>query len=268
MNLPNLGNQLNQLVAGARVALFAQGELAQLAYSAFDVAASNIQQATEERITIQYPIGYNADRTPLLSSQEYGKSELINRYGYLAFHQLSVNGIVQLVTVMEALFGDLTRTIVIRYPQKLGAKRSIKLQQVLEATTLEELHLRATDSLLNELAYKSPKEFAEAFGELASVNLLECPAYHRFAEVKATRDIHIHNRGISNDVYAIKAGSHARAKPGSQLPVDSAYFLEGYETCIQVTEWLEAQLHDKWHSSELEERHRHQLEMKLGDASS
>lgn len=267
MTSPNLGNQLNQLVADARGALFAQGELAQLAYSAFDVAANNIQQSTEEKITIQFPIGYNADRTPLLSSREYEKDELVNRYGYLAFHQLSVNGIVQLVTVMEALLGDLTRAIVIRYPQKLSAKRSIKLQQVLEATTLEEVHFRATDALLNELAYKSPKEFADAFAELASVNLLECPAYHRYAEVKATRDIHIHNRGIANDVYEAKSGSHARVKSGSHLPVDSGYFLEGYEACIQVTEWLEAQLHDKWHSSELEERNRHQLEMKLGDAS-
>jgi len=58
----NLGNQLNQLVTDAYSALLAQGELAQLTYSAFDVAASNIQKATDDRITIQYPIGYNPDK--------------------------------------------------------------------------------------------------------------------------------------------------------------------------------------------------------------
>ena len=167
---------------------------------------------------------------------------------------------------MEAMLGDIVRAVTIRYPQKIGSKRTVSLQIVLESTSVEEIHLRATDALLNDLSYKSPLEFAESLEQLLSINLMECPAFHRYIEVKATRDIFIHNRGIANDIYVRKSGSHARVKSGQQLPTDSQYFLESYESCLQIAEWLEKQLHDKWHSSDYEARQNAQLQMNLPSA--
>lgn len=123
--------------------------------------------------------------------------------------------------------------------------------------------MRATDALLNELSYKAPGEFAESMQTLLSVNLLECPAFHRYMEIKATRDIFVHNRGIANDIYLRKAGSHARVKVGMVLPADIQYFLESYEHCLQVADWLEEQLHSRWHSSEYEDRRSPQIEIPL-----
>ncbi len=125
------------------------------------------------------------------------------------------------------------------------------------------MHLRATDTLINELAYKSPAELSESIEQLISFNLLECPSFHRYMEIKASRDIFIHNQGIANDIYIRKACSHARAKENTQLPADTAYFLESYETCLQLVEWIEIKLHEHWHSSDLEEFNKKQLELKL-----
>ena len=165
---------------------------------------------------------------------------------------MPLNGLAQLVTIFEALIGDVVRVVVVRYPQKLGAKRAIQLQAVLEAQSLEEVHMRATDSLLNELSYKSPSDFASALDDLISVNLLECPAFHKYVELKATRNILVHNRGVVNETYSKKAASHARACDKTPLPVDIPYFLESYEACLQLTEWLERELDQHWHSSERE----------------
>ena len=85
-----------------------------------------------------------------------------------------------------------------------------------------------------------------------SINLLECPAYHKYIEIKATRDIYIHNKGNANEMYLSKAGSHARVKAEEFLPIDTIYFLESFEACLQITEWLENSLHTVWHSSEFE----------------
>ncbi len=252
MTPPTLGNLLYRLVSNARHALFNQGELAQLTYGAFDVIAGNVSSNTSESIDISFPVGYRSDKTAIQSTKTYSKPELLGRYQFLAFHQMPVNGIGQLVTIVEALLGDVLRSVVVRYPHKLGAKRNVTLQAVLEAQTIEEVHLKATDSLLNELSYKSPAEFAEALESLLSVNLLECPAFHKYIELKATRDIHVHNRGLVNDTYLKKAGSHARAARGVFLPVDIPYFLESYEASLQVTEWLERELDQHWHSSERE----------------
>jgi hypothetical protein len=248
----SIGNTLYQLTLNAKYQLFNQGEQAQLIYGAFDVVASNVQSSPEETITIQFPVGYKPDRTAMLSTRDYAKQELLSRYQFLAFQQLPANGVVQLVTIIEAMFGDVVRSIIMKFPQKLGAKRSITMQVVLEAKSIEEVHIRATDALLNELAYKSPQEFAEALNGLLSINLLECPAFHKYMELKATRDIYIHNRGISNDIYVRKSGTHARVTANQSLPVDIQYFLESYESCLQLNEWLQGKLHDQWHSSELE----------------
>ena len=254
MSNPNLGNQLNQIVFFAKGAMFDQGELAQLTYGAFDFAARSMQEMKQDDIEVSFPIGYNPDRTSIQSTRKYRKEQLLSKYQFLAFNQLSVNGLVQLVTLVETMLGDVVRAVVVRYPHKLGGKRNISIQTVLESTTLDEVHLRATDALLNELAYKSPAEFAESVQPLLSINLLECPAFHRYVEVKATRDIFIHNRGTANDVYVRKAGSHARVKSGSKLPADTQYFLESYECCLQIADWLEIALHDHWHSSDYEDR--------------
>lgn len=253
MTTPNIGNALYRLTSTARDSLFDQGELAQLTYGAFDIVANKVTSSQNEVIEISFPVGYRPDKTPVLSTRKYRKDELLARYQHLAFQQLPINGLLQLVTTIEALLGDVVRTVITRYPQKLGAKRTIALQVVLEAKTLEDIHLRATDSLLNDLSYKSPSEFAESLNALLSINLLECPAFHKYIEIKATRDIFIHNRGVANDTYLRKTDSHARAKTGHPLPVDITYFLESYESCLQLTEWLESQLHDHWYSSELEE---------------
>lgn len=261
MVAPNLGNQLNQIVRASRYSMFDQGELAQLTYGAFDIAVRGIQEMQQEEIEVSFPVAYRADRTAIPTTRTYRKEQLLSKYQFLAFHQLSVNAMVQLVTLVETMLGDVVRAVVVRYPQKLGAKRNLPIQAVLESTSLEEVHLRATDALLNELAYKSPAEFADAVQPLLSINLLECPAFHRYVEVKATRDIFIHNRGIANDVYVRKAGSHARVKAGMVLPADIQYFLESYESCLQIADWLEVELHARWHSSDYEDRQNPQIEL-------
>jgi hypothetical protein len=266
MTAVNLGNQLNQIVFAARAAMFDQGELAQLTYGAFDIAARSMQESGQEEIEVTFPVGFKADKTAIQSTKKYRQDELLAKYQFLAFQQLSINGILQLVTLVEAMLSDVLRSVVVRYPHKIGGKRAIPVQSILLSTSMEEVHLRATDALLNELSYKSPGEFAEAMEQFLSINLLECPAFHCYVEVKASRDVFIHNRGIANDVYARKSGSHARVRSGMQLPANTQYFMESYEYCLQVADWLEEQLHGHWHSSAYEARNQPQLEMSVGPA--
>lgn len=249
----NLGNNLNRIVRKTIGDLFSQGELAQLSYSSFDITASNIRDNPNDEIELSYPVGYSATKNPILSKKKYKKEDLIARYSFLAHTQLSINGIYQLVNIVEAMFGDLIRAIVIKYPKKLGPKQVINTGVILEASSLEEIHLYAVNVILNNLSYKSPSDFAVAAEGLISINLLECPAFHRYMEIKASRDIYIHNRGEANDLYVKKASSHARVKSGHMLPIDTVYFMESYEYCIQLSEWIELNLHEQWISSEYED---------------
>ena len=190
----------------------------------------------------------------MTGTYHYTKEDLIKQYNYLANNQLALNGVYQLVIIIEATLSDFLRKVILKYPQKIGSKMSIKSSLVLSASSIEELHIKTTDSILNDLAYKSPRDFAKACEELLSINFLECPSYHKYIEIKATRDIYIHNLGFINELYLNKVGSHARGQLGGQIPVTMNYFLESYEECIKFIEWLEIQAHEEWTSSEYEDK--------------
>jgi len=253
MNL-DLGNHLNRVVRATRGFLFRQSELAQLTFGAFDIAYRRVQEDQREEIELQYPVGWTADQKPIPSTRKYSKQELLTQYQFLAADQLSQNGILHLVTIMEAMAEDLLRAVYLKYPEKLGADKKINIGAVLQVTSLEALRAHAVDTVLNENAYSSPKEHARAIRKLMGINLLECTAFHRYIELKATRDVYIHNRGYANKTYIRKAGQHSRVKEGDFLPANAQYFHESFEQCVQLTEWWEEVLHKKWHSSEYENR--------------
>lgn len=252
MSNTTLGDRLYRIVSNTQTMFFKLGEFSQLAHEAYELAAKAIDARADATITFNYPIGVRPDGQPMVGESSYEKSALIQHYAYLAKTQLPINGIYQLVTGMEALFSDVVREIVLAYPKKIGKKRTVPASLLLSCDTIESAHLAIVDSMLHELTYKSPKDFTEAVNPIISCNLLEIPAYHRYIEVKATRDIYIHNGGIANQVYMEKSGSHARVKAGNPLPVDISYFLSAYETCLQITDVLLGEFNKQWPSSEYE----------------
>jgi hypothetical protein len=248
--MENFGDRLYLKVKEARGLLFMQGELAQLTYQSYVKFIDIINESGEDTIQISYPVGYRADRKSIEATQTYSKESLIERYQYLGLTQLPINGLYQLITIVETLMGDILRETLIEYPIKISNKRKLDAEIVLSASSLDEIKIAIINSILNEIAYKSPKEFAEEFKNYISINLLEKPTYHKYIEIKATRDIHIHNSGIANNIYLIKADTLARVKTGDFLPVDIQYFLESYECCLQLTEILEESLNKIWPSAQ------------------
>jgi hypothetical protein len=263
----SFGNTINRRLRSSLFAIFGEGEVIQLTHSSFGEMAKRIELDPSEVFTLTYPIGLRPDKTPMLGNTEYSKDEIQKKVAQLSDDKLALNGIYQLVTIIEALLGDIVRLVILKYPNKIGSKRSIKSVEVLNSESIEEIHLKVANGILNELSYKSPTDFAEESGKFLSINLLECPAYHRYIEVKATRDIHIHNCGIVNDLYLSKATTHARAKLGQFLPVKIHYYLENYESCLQLIEWLQIKLHEVWPSSDFEERKNNQEIKEIEDTS-
>lgn len=252
MTPATLGNKIYKIINETKKAFFKLGELAQLSYSSFETSAKNIRDSSEEQFILEYPIGCHASGSVMMGKRNYSKSGLIEHYSSLAKDALPLTAIYQLVTGMETMLAELVGAIISEYPKKLSGKKKIELSSVLESESIEAIHSIAIDSLLYELSYKSPKDFAEEIKLIMNVNLLEVPAFHQYIEVKATRDIYIHNRGIANAIYIEKAGSRARVKRNHALPVTINYFLQAYEACLQISETLCDELHKNWESSEYE----------------
>lgn len=246
--MESFGDKLYNKLMEARNNLWLQGEIAELTYSSFASHVNTIDQSDLPQYQVNYPIGFRADNTAINSSVVYTKEELTRRITWLANYQLPVNSIYQIVTITENMFVEVLKIILFQYPNKLGNKRKIDFEHILMAASIDEIKLNIIHSVINELTYKSPKDFASELHGLIGVNLLESPAYHRYIELKATRDIYIHNNGISNEIYLSKSGVMARVANNTFLPVDINYFLRSYEACIQVSEYLEEELVKTWPS--------------------
>jgi len=246
--METFGDKLYRLLLNARNILFLQGEIAQLTYQSFIKYIEIINENNELEIQITYPVGYRQDQTTIDSTVVYTKENLIERYHFLGLTQLPINGIYQLVTTIETLLGDILKDTLIQFPAKISSKKKLDYELVLGANSLDEIKLAVVNSILNELAYKTPKEYGEEFEKYVGIKLLEQPIYHRYIELKATRDIYIHNQGIANDIYTTKADRLSRVKSGQYLPVNIQYFLQSYENCIQLTEIIEEELHKIWPS--------------------
>ena len=254
--METFGNKLNKLLKESKSLLFLQGEMAQLTYLSFEQNVEWINQLEEgATIPISYPLGYRADHTPIMSDpKNYSKEELTERYNFLGLNKLPIDSIFQLVTIMESLLNDILRTILIEYPNKIPSKKQVEVNCILLSSSIEEAKIFIVDNILNEIAYKSPRDYAIEFDKYTSVNLLENPVFHKYIELKATRDIHIHNAGKANEIYTTKAGVLSRVKSGEYLPVDIPYFLMSYEQCLQLNEILEVELDKIWPSENFRNR--------------
>lgn len=252
--METFGNRINDTIQNSRQQLFFQGEMTQLTYTSYDNFVAFINGNENDEFTFQYPIGYGANHQVINGTREYSKQELLDRAGYLAFTKLPTDNIYQLITIIETMLNDLIRATLIEFPMKISNKRKLNAEIVLESSSIEQIKLHIVDSIVNELAYKSPSDYADRFKEIVGINLLAEPVFHQYIELKATRDIHIHNKGIANIIYREKAKTLARVKAGEFLPVDMVYFLKSYECCIQLNEFLEKELDEIWPSQKYRDR--------------
>ncbi len=157
---------------------------------------------------------------------EVTEKDLINLYArYRTTYLLSLS-FVQLVTIFEAFVFDLLRILLAHDPRHLAQKKQIEVEVALSAPDRGALVLLIAEHELNELNYKRPKAWFDYLGKIVKLN---CPTegeIERIAELKAARDLIIHNSGIVNKTYLDKAGTKARYAAGAKVVIDRPYFDE------------------------------------------
>jgi hypothetical protein len=79
---------------------------------------------------------------------------------------------------------------------------------------------------------------------------LGCPSadhIERFAEIKATRDALVHNKGIANRVYIDKAMGRARFRDGDKIEVPATYHRDSWRLVKQIiTDLADAGIRKAW----------------------
>jgi hypothetical protein len=132
------------------------------------------------------------------------------------------------VSQFEALFFNLVGSLLQFNPKALSQKRQVTVGDVLGASDYNHLLQALIAREVSELQYKTPADWFAFLGKIINLDLRDDDVL-RLAELKATRDVHLHNRGVVNEIYLRKAGPLARAALGFALPVGRPYVYDGID---------------------------------------
>ncbi|GEN66002.1 hypothetical protein [Chryseobacterium rhizosphaerae] len=250
----SFGNKLFKTVREYKHLLFDIGERITLSEASLNFYYQNIEIKEGDLLKIKTPIGIHKESGEvMLGEYSYDKVFLGQRLKTLCMDQLPIDGLYKLVSLVEQAFVQVLHEILQKYPSKIGSKIKIDAGIILETDTIEELKSYLFKRIINDLTYKTPEDFAKEFKELTGVELSKCPEYNNYIELKATRDLFVHNEGIVNEIYLKKAKTLSRAKDNDKIVCDYNYFLHCNEVCLSVIEFVIDELHSKWESTDYEE---------------
>lgn len=260
--MSSIGNDLDSFIQEVIHIVLRIGESIQLNHIAYNLVKSQIQEeSTKEPINLQIPTGCKPDGTLFFGNKEYRKQELLDLYDHHGNVFIAMNDISFMVTIMESLFKDVTFRVIAEYPEKLPDNVSLP-NKVLFANNLskQDLEYYLISDFTSGLFYDSPKNYIKQISKFISIDLTQCPKIQQYYEIKASRDILVHNGGRANETYFKKAGSFARVNQVNEsLPMTLEYFFYSYEICLQIIEWLGEEFHKKWSSENRNNRIREGL---------
>jgi hypothetical protein len=156
--------------------------------------------------------------------------ELMEIYERFISRELYENLIVTAISQFESMLFEVVKLIINAYPQKLTLSvhgvdmdRNVSLEVLLRSGSLEEVFTDVIGKRINAISHARPQAYLDYLNGIAGITTSDT-AFLDYIEIKASRDIIIHNAGIVNDVYLQKAGERARGQLNKKLVIDGDYF--------------------------------------------
>lgn len=122
---------------------------------------------------------------------------------------------VDLISEIEIYFTHVIKAVIEKHPKKIGSA-SFKLNEIINADSIDTLVTKAAEEHLNKLMYKKPMEYLSSICELLSIEEEKLSEHWKYyVEAKARRDLGVHNRWSCNSTYLRKieeAGIKSNAK--------------------------------------------------------
>ncbi len=151
-----------------------------------------------------------------------GLGRLAQKYiaGYLAESVFQIQ-----VALFEDFFFGLLGLWLTAYPDGIPdkGKKAVDLGTILDAPNKPAILQAVVDRELDGLKYKRPAAWFRYLDDRVKLGGPTDEQVERLAEIKASRDILVHNRGVVHEVYLDKAGPRARSGLGDRVEIDEPY---------------------------------------------
>jgi hypothetical protein len=157
---------------------------------------------------------------------------------------------INLVSEVEHFFTSAVSAVLRMYPDKMGGQ-TFKLVEILSSSSRGgELVDRAARDVLNGLMYEKPLDYAKKFADFLSIDMKSLEAqWLAFVELKARRDVGVHNNWVVNEIYLRKlreADIKTTYALGDRVIPDFNYMNRASDACDKLIETLANLLAEKW----------------------
>ncbi len=156
--------------------------------------------------------------------------ELTSLFKRFSKNELYENLLVSSVSRFEFYLSDAIGAFLEHSPKKLtvGPKggdsgKQVTVQLVVDSNSLEDLIRDVIEQRLQAIFHAEPKEYFTYFNAVSELGITQ-EQFGSFFEIKATRDLIVHNSLRVNELYLKKAGELGRGKLGEKLEVNKEYF--------------------------------------------
>lgn len=149
--------------------------------------------------------------------------------------------IIAAVAITEDYLITILTIIFSWYPDKLASgDKKVDLSLILDSDDLDELLDRLVEKRIHSALHEPPAKYLEFLENTLSITI---PKKHKemYIEIKATRDILVHNAGVVNSTYLRKANKMVRAEDGEDIPINLKYFDE----CIRCMKAITAAIYSR-----------------------
>ena len=137
------------------------------------------------------------------------------------------------VSLFEDFVFDFLRAWLIEYPGGLSGKQ-VTFRTVLQCADKTEIVRSVVQKEVGDLAYERVDAWFKYLEKTAKLGCPNQDQVEQLAEIKASRDVLVHNKGIANSIYVDKSMGRARCHPGEMLEISEHYHRESWQLIRRV----------------------------------
>jgi|SRR5208337_242479 len=150
-----------------------------------------------------------------------------------------VQSLVFAISLTESYISEIMCLNLVAFPAKLlisikgneAVSYQVEMREILNSRSIEEIVSNKAEQRVRDALFASPRAYMKYLETVMSFAIPE-NLMKQFAEIKATRDVYVHDDGKVNETYLSKSEEAARATLGSKLIVDAQY-LSASVSCMK-----------------------------------
>lgn len=144
---------------------------------------------------------------------------------------LLIVSFTHLVTLLDSAIIDVTREILLLVPEIVcSTNKEIKYSDLFKFNSMQALQESVIEEELLIFGYKSVKDQIEYIHKFAKIELVDKTTISNVAEIRATRNLIVHNKGIVNNIY-LNSVKSSDFRISDYRTIDNEYFHRSLQTC-------------------------------------